>query len=174
MIMKLLIIVTLFATITSTSPIFKRDLSSNNSSTSYSLDDLCSISHVRESLPLNGTLLGIEMIPTSVEVNVAESSNYSYCNISVSYAHTGKNDTVVLNYALPDPSNFENRFYVAGGGGYSLSSSSTSSLSYGAAGGALMLVTMPSIHHMTRWFFLAMVLSTGMQLTCSLTKDWVK
>lgn len=133
--MKLLIIVTLFATITSTSPIFKRDLSSNNSSTNSSFNDLCSISYVRDSLPLNGTLLGIEMIPTSVEVNVAESSNYSYCNISVSYAHTGKNDTVVLNYALPDPSNFENIFYVAGGGGYSLSSSSTSGLSYGAAGG---------------------------------------
>ena len=135
MIMKLLIIVTLFATITSTSPIFKRDLSSNNSSTNSSFNDLCSISYVRDSLPLNGTLLGIEMIPTSVEVNVAESSNYSYCNISVSYAHTGKNDTVVLNYALPDPSNFENRFYVAGGGGYSLNSSSTSGLPYGAAGG---------------------------------------
>ena len=133
--MKLFIIVALFATITSASPIFKRDLSSNNSSTNSSFNDLCSISYVRDSLPLNGTLLGIEMIPTSVEVNVAESSNYSYCNISVSYAHTGKNDTVVLNYALPDPSNFENRFYVAGGGGYSLSSSSTSGLSYGAAGG---------------------------------------
>lgn len=133
MIKKLLTIATLFASIASASPIFKKDLSSDNSSTSSSLDDLCSVSRVRDSLPLNGTLLGIDMIPTSVEVNVAESSNYSYCNISVSYAHTGKDDVVVLNYALPDPSNFKNRFYVAGGGGYSLSSSSTGGLSYGAA-----------------------------------------
>jgi len=70
-----------------------------------------------------------------VEVNVAESSNYSYCNISVSYVHTGKDDTVVLNYALPDPSDFENRFYVAGGFGYTLSTSSTGGLSYGAVSG---------------------------------------
>lgn len=132
---KLLTIAALFASITSASPIFKRDLASDSSSTSSSLDDLCSVSHVQASLPLNGTLLGIDMIPTAVEVNVAESSNYSYCNISVSYAHTGKDDTVVLNYALPDPSDFENRFYVAGGFGYTLSTSSTGGLSYGAASG---------------------------------------
>ncbi|RMY71033.1 hypothetical protein D0863_05397 [Hortaea werneckii] len=57
-------------------------------------------------------------------------------NVSMTYAHTGRDDEVALLYAFPAPSDFTNRFYVAGGGGYSLSSSATGGLEYGAAGGA--------------------------------------
>lgn len=110
----------------------------------------CSVSHVQNSLPLNGTLLGIEMIPSSVEFNVANHSGQSYCNISVSYTHTGKNDSVLLNYALPDLHYFENRFYVASGAACNLSSVPTGVLLMGLPGAVQMLVTIPSVNHMMR------------------------
>ncbi|KAF2150208.1 tannase and feruloyl esterase [Myriangium duriaei CBS 260.36] len=136
---------------------------------SSSLSSLCTSAHVRASLPSNGTLQGIELIPgyttasvinaTSSSAGSSSSTNstssggpggagsagglggstssaYSYCNVTIAYTHTGKNDKVIVNYAFPSPSDYKNRFYVAGGGGYSLSSSSTGGLQYGAVGGA--------------------------------------
>ncbi|KAI1619992.1 Tannase/feruloyl esterase [Exophiala viscosa] len=64
------------------------------------------------------------------------STTYSYCNVTVTYTHPGKDDTVVVKYAFPEPSEFESRFYVAGGGGYALNSDATGGLEYGAAAGA--------------------------------------
>jgi tannase len=66
----------------------------------------------------------------------SDSETYNYCNVTLTYTHPGKGDTVVVRYALPEPSDFNKRFYVAGGGGYSLSSDATGGLEYGAAGGA--------------------------------------
>lgn len=66
----------------------------------------------------------------------ASDETYNYCNVTVTYTHAGKGDTVVLKYAFPEPSDFKKRFYVAGGGGFSLSSDATGGLEYGAAGGA--------------------------------------
>lgn len=63
-------------------------------------------------------------------------ATYNYCNVTVSYSHTGKNDTIALKYAFPEPSNFKNRFYLSGGGGFSLSSDATGGLTNGAASGA--------------------------------------
>jgi tannase len=113
------------------------------------------VSNVQAALPSNGTILGVELIPSSVSVEAlynastgsgamrkrqastsSSSETYSYCNVNVNYTHTGKGDSVLVKYAFPDPSDFKNRFYVAGGGGSSLSSSSTGGLAYGAAGGA--------------------------------------
>lgn len=62
---------------------------------------------------------------------------YDYCNVTVSYTHTGKNDAIALKYAFPEPSDFKNRFYLSDGGGYSLWSDATGGLSYGAASGAM-------------------------------------
>ncbi|RAK75462.1 putative tannase [Aspergillus fijiensis CBS 313.89] len=112
-----------------------------------SLSDLCTVSNVQSALPSNGTLLGINMIPSSVTAGVTTSSggmgggmkradSYTYCNVTVAYTHTGKGDKVVLKYAFPSPSEFKSRFYVAGGGGFSLSSDATGGLEYGAASGA--------------------------------------
>ncbi|TEY40413.1 hypothetical protein BOTCAL_0432g00060 [Botryotinia calthae] len=56
--------------------------------------------------------------------------------LALTYTHTGKGDKVVIKYAFPSPSDFENRFYVANGGGYSLSSDTTGRLAYGAVGDA--------------------------------------
>jgi len=113
-----------------------------------SLSDLCTVSNVKAALPANGTLLGIELIPSASTASIvynatdsatggaASTTTYSYCNVTVTYTHTGKGDSVVVKYAFPSPDTFANRFYVAGGGGFSLSSDSTGGIQYGAVGGA--------------------------------------
>jgi len=109
-----------------------------------SLSDVCTVSNVRSALPANGTLLGMDMIPSAVTADavynasagMGSSETYTYCNVTVAYTHTGKGDKVVIKYAFPKPSDFKSRFYVAGGGGFSLSSDATGGLEYGAVGGA--------------------------------------
>lgn len=109
-----------------------------------SLSDVCTVSNVRSALPANGTLLGMDMIPSAVTAGavynattgMGSTETYTYCNVTVAYTHTGKGDKVVIKYAFPKPSNFKSRFYVAGGGGFSLSSDATGGLEYGAVGGA--------------------------------------
>ncbi|KAL4923163.1 putative tannase [Aspergillus undulatus] len=125
-----------------------------------SLSDVCTVSHVKSILPSSGDILGINPVPSAVTANVynadtsanstsstssggmggmggGSSAAYSYCNVTVTYEHTGKtDDKVVVKYAFPAPSAFMNRFYVSGGGGYSLSSDATGGLEYGAVGGA--------------------------------------
>jgi tannase len=109
-----------------------------------SLSDVCTVSNVQAAIPANGTLLGIDLIPSAVTASavynasagMGSTATYTYCNVTVTYTHTGKGDQVVIKYAFPSPSDFENRFYVAGGGGFSLSSDATGGLAYGAVGGA--------------------------------------
>jgi tannase len=117
-----------------------------------SLTDVCTVSNVQAALPANGTLLGLELLPETVTASAiynatlgggmmgaatsADAVTYNYCNVTVSYAHTGKDDVIPLRFAFPEPSTYENRFYLAGGGGFSLSSDATGGLTYGAASGA--------------------------------------
>ncbi|THZ55951.1 Tannase 30 kDa subunit [Aureobasidium pullulans] len=114
-----------------------------------SLADVCTVSNVQAALPANGTLLGIDLIPSAVTASAVYNAStsmggmgssggatYSYCNVTITYTHTGKNDEVVVKYAFPQPSDFKKRFYVAGGGGFSLSSTATGGLEYGAVGAA--------------------------------------
>lgn len=114
-----------------------------------SLSDVCTVANVQAALPANGTIPGVQLIPSSVTANVANSSSTSvgalrkrdtsstYCNVTVSYSHAGKDDNVVLWYTFPAPSDYQNRLYLAGGGGYSLSTSSpTGGLDYGAVSGS--------------------------------------
>ncbi|KAI4681811.1 uncharacterized protein J4E84_007407 [Alternaria hordeiaustralica] len=116
-----------------------------------SLAELCTVSNVQASLPSKGTLLGIELLPGTVTASAlynatlessgmgastTDGATYSYCNVTVSYTHTGKGDAVPLRFAFPDPSTFANRFYLAGGGGFSLQSVATGGLPYDAASGA--------------------------------------
>ncbi|KAH7131632.1 Tannase/feruloyl esterase [Dactylonectria estremocensis] len=119
------------------------------SANAASLADLCTVSNVQAALPANGILLGINMIPSSVTASAVynattgggmmrrdtAAATYSYCNVTVAYTHGSKGDNVVLKYAFPSPSDFDNRFYVGGGGGYSLNSDATGGLAYGAAAG---------------------------------------
>lgn len=109
-----------------------------------SLADLCTVSNVQAALPANGTLLGIQLLPSTVTASavynasagMGSSATYNYCNVTVSFTHTGKGDTIPVKFAFPEPSNFQNRFYLSGGGGFSLSSDATGGLAYSAASGA--------------------------------------
>lgn len=116
-----------------------------------SLTDLCTVSNVQASLPSNGTILGIDLLPSTVTASAVynatlggggmastatDGTTYNYCNVTVSYVHTGKEDAIPLIFAFPEPSTFANRFYLSGGGGYALSSVATGGLPYGAASGA--------------------------------------
>jgi tannase len=114
-----------------------------------SLADICTLSNVKSALPSNGTLLGINLIPSSSTVaavynatvgggmgSSSSSETYSYCNVTLTYIHPGKSDNIIVKYAFPAPADFKNRFYVGGGGGYSLNTDATGGLSYGAAAGA--------------------------------------
>lgn len=115
-----------------------------------SLADVCTVANVQAALPTNGTLLGINLLPSTVTVGAVYNASlggpgaattdtgvtYSYCNVTVSYQHTGRDDNVLIKYAFPQPSDFKSRFYLAGGGGFALQSASTGGLPYGAASGA--------------------------------------
>ncbi|RYP01750.1 hypothetical protein DL764_006094 [Monosporascus ibericus] len=118
-----------------------------------SLGDLCTVSAIQEALPANGTLLGIDLIPSSVTANVVKNATagsdmgsgnsdstktYDYCNVTVQYTHTGRSDAVSLWYFLPSPDDFQNRYLGIGGGGYSISMGSgglSAGLAYGAVAG---------------------------------------
>jgi tannase len=117
-----------------------------------SLTDVCTVSDVQAALPTNDTILGLNLLPETVTASAvynaslgsgmmgatksANAATYNYCNVTVSYTHTGKGDVIPLKFAFPEPSTFENRFYLSGGGGFSLSSDATGGLTYGAASGA--------------------------------------
>ncbi|SNX87728.1 related to tannase precursor [Melanopsichium pennsylvanicum] len=126
--------------------------SKTNAASNTTLDTLCTVANIRASLPTNGTLLGIHLLPDSVTAQQANASSakggaapgatstsssastVSYCNVTLDYVHAGAESNVIrLVVALPSPSEYKNRFYVGGGGGYSLSSDATGGLTYGAA-----------------------------------------
>lgn len=54
-------------------------------STSSSLANVCTISNVQAALPANGTLNGINLIPSSVTVNSvnATATGYTYCMLDL-------------------------------------------------------------------------------------------
>ncbi|KAH6625929.1 Tannase/feruloyl esterase [Boeremia exigua] len=114
-----------------------------------SLSNVCTLSNVQTALPANGTLLGLNLLSSTVTAGTVYNASvgvgmgstsigatYNYCNVTVSYTHTGRNDSIALKFAFPEPSEFQNRFYVSGGGGFSLSSDATGGLVIGAASGA--------------------------------------
>lgn len=113
-----------------------------------SLTDVCTTSHVQNSIPANGVLPGLTFLPDSVTASVAYNQTYtndnypsaaiSYCNVTFQYSHDGWNDNVIVQYWLPDPTAYKNRFLTTGGGGYAISSGSQSLpgvVMYGAVAG---------------------------------------
>jgi hypothetical protein len=94
-----------------------------------SLDQVCTVSHVRNSLPENGTFI---FYPSTITANAVYNttvsgqtffpdSTFDYCNITFAYGHAEKDDRVLQEYWLPSPSRFENRWMSTGGGGFAVS-----------------------------------------------------
>ncbi|CAK7213509.1 hypothetical protein SBRCBS47491_001824 [Sporothrix bragantina] len=122
---------------------------SAGSSCSTSLADVCSVANAQAALPADGTFNGITINVDSVTVNavynqaVEAGSNFpagviNYCNITFSYSHDGADDTVLVQYWMPAPGDFTNRFLATGGGAYSINgqgSNQPGGLLYGAASG---------------------------------------
>ncbi|KAK7743429.1 hypothetical protein SLS62_010573 [Diatrype stigma] len=117
-------------------------------SAAASLSDVCTTSHVQSSIPANGTFPGLTFHPDTVTASVAYNQTYSssdypsaaisYCNVTFTYSHDGWGDNVIVQYWLPDPAAYQNRFLATGGGGYAISSGSRSlpgGVIYGAASG---------------------------------------
>ncbi|KAF2025490.1 tannase-domain-containing protein [Setomelanomma holmii] len=106
-----------------------------------SLADICTTANVQGALPANETLLGISLLPSTVSAtavyyaslgggmnagaSTGSSTTYNYCNVTLSFTHTGKGNVVPIKLAFPEPSTFKNRWYTTGGGGVSLTSDAT-------------------------------------------------
>lgn len=113
-----------------------------------SLSDVCTTSNVQSSIPANGDLLGLTFHLDSSTASVTYNQTYSssdfptaaidYCNVTFQYSHDGWDDNVIVQYWLPDPAVYQNRFLATGGGGYAISSGSRSlpgGVIYGAVAG---------------------------------------
>ncbi|KAK9447363.1 Tannase/feruloyl esterase [Limtongia smithiae] len=86
-----------------------------------SLSEICNSTFITDALPVDA-YTGIEIDKTSLIVNqldnftVNSGGAYNICNITFSYTHVGRDDTFQVNYWLPDPAAFRNRFLATGGG----------------------------------------------------------
>jgi tannase len=113
-----------------------------------SLDSVCTTDYVTSTLPANGTIFGITINPSSVTANAVYNASSTgenmfpnsvidYCNVTFAYTHDGKGDKVQVEYWMPSPSNFKNRYQTQGGGGYAISAQSSlaAGVTYGAATG---------------------------------------
>ncbi|KAF4553159.1 Tannase and feruloyl esterase-like protein 4 [Elsinoe fawcettii] len=114
-----------------------------------SLAELCTVSNVQASVPGEGDINGITVDTSSVYAAPVYNTSVSgadfypdgafdYCNVSFAYSHNGRDDQVLLQYWLPAPDRFENRYLATGGGGFAISSKTQSlpgGILYGAAAG---------------------------------------
>ncbi|CAK7198833.1 hypothetical protein SEUCBS139899_001500 [Sporothrix eucalyptigena] len=105
-------------------------------SATASLNDICSNAYAAAALPLDA-VQGITINTTSVTTQLvtnftAESifyptSTFDYCNLTFAYSHNGiEGDLVHVQYWLPAPGQFQNRYVSTGGGGWAINSGSSS------------------------------------------------
>lgn len=101
-----------------------------------SLSQICTTSYAQAALPLDaidGITVDTSSVTTSLVTNYTASSifypteTFNYCNLTFAYSHDGiDGDQVYVQYWLPDPSNFKNRYVSTGGGGWAINSGSSS------------------------------------------------
>jgi len=113
------------------------------------LGDVCTVSRVQAALPSDDFYNGITIDPSSVSASPVYNTSVSgetffpdatfdYCSVSFAYTHNGRDDQVLLQYWLPAPENFQNRFLATGGGGLAITSGNGSlpgGIIYGAVAG---------------------------------------
>lgn len=114
-----------------------------------SLSSVCSDDNIIAALPADDIYQGITIDRTYATSNVVTNSSVSgnffpdaiidYCNVTVAYSHSGRDDRVLLQFFLPAPSNFQNRWLSNGGGGlaiYAGEQTLPGGIIYGAVSGA--------------------------------------
>lgn len=105
-------------------------------SATASLSDICSSSYAVAALPLDA-IQGVTIDTTSVTAQLVTNftassifyptSTFDYCNLTFAYSHNGLDDDVVhVQYWLPAPGQFQNRYVSTGGGGWASNSGSMS------------------------------------------------
>ncbi|EPS27108.1 hypothetical protein PDE_02049 [Penicillium oxalicum 114-2] len=116
-----------------------------------SLEDICTADYVKSKLPPSDFIQGITLDPSSVTANAVHNASvgaaatfypaatFSYCNLTLAYSHDSRSgDRVLVQYWLPDPAQFQNRYLSTGGGGYAINSGTESlpgGVMYGAVAG---------------------------------------
>lgn len=96
-----------------------------------SLADVCTTSYVAAHLPASGFYddYALSVDESSVTANPVynysvgavysnffPAATFDYCNVSFTYSHEGRDDSVLLTLWLPTPANFQNRWLSTGGG----------------------------------------------------------
>lgn len=104
--------------------------------TAASLSDICTSSYAKTALPvdaIDGINIDISSVTASLTTNYTANSvfypttTFDYCNLTFAYSHNGiDGDIVHVQYWLPDPSRFQNRYVSTGGGGYAINSGNSS------------------------------------------------
>jgi tannase len=118
------------------------------------LDELCTNSYITAHFPAVDFFDGITLEPSTVNTTSYTNAStaggvffpaatYDYCQVTFSYTHNGRNDSVALTYWLPSPAEFKNRYLATGGGGYAINSGTgpMSSLPGGVEYGAVAGLT---------------------------------
>lgn len=121
-----------------------------------SLQDVCTASYIQASLPMQDLYLSdwgnIAIAIDQSSVTATPFTNYSasgnvmypdasfdFCEVNFAYSHPGRNDRVQVQYWLPAPGDFANRYLSTGGGGFAINSGNMSlpgGVQYGAVAGA--------------------------------------
>ncbi|RAK95164.1 tannase and feruloyl esterase [Aspergillus ibericus CBS 121593] len=113
-----------------------------------SLADVCTSTYARSVAP-SSPLMGVTVDTSSVTANPVynyssaatafwAASTFDFCNVTLSYSHNGLDDQVLLQFWLPAPADFQNRWLSTGGFGYAINGDSADlpgGVMYGAASG---------------------------------------
>jgi tannase len=102
--------------------------------------------------PATGSIPGLTIDSTTFSTNAVYNASasgqhmfsdatFDFCDVTFAYSHNGRDDQVFLNFWLPTPANFQNRYLSTGGGGLAINSGLTTSgslpggVQYGAVSG---------------------------------------
>ncbi|KAK5789609.1 hypothetical protein VI817_008732 [Penicillium citrinum] len=97
-----------------------------------SLENVCTVSHAERTLS-DVNIVGLTFDNSSITAQAVynfstenqvfwpDAQGLNYCNITLAYSHNGiRGDRVLLEFWLPAPGSFKNRWLSTGGGGYSI------------------------------------------------------
>ncbi|CAN8101589.1 unnamed protein product [Discula destructiva] len=117
----------------------------STASAAASLASVCTSDHALSALPaVFGAVIDTTTVTaapvynrTTASGTFFPASTLNFCNVTFAYTHNGASDQVWVNYWLPEPANFANRFLATGGGAYAINNENNlpGGVMYGAATG---------------------------------------